>query len=347
MNWNGYEYLNYTNADVEGIVTIEDFLWGNDEVSRREYFNWKHRNNPLAEKPVGIVAKYEGKVVGFLGYVPAEWIIRDKRLKVLLLCDVVVHPEHRGKGLFASMTKAGMKMYCDEYKFFVAFTSNHMATPGYLKLGWKSIAVNKYMRRLSLLGLARAKMFRGESIGLKQGKFGEIEVSDRIRPDDITRIAGNNYYSENKLYQIKNPNFLEWKLSNPRAKYVYLYHLATTGIDAYIILRVQMNHAHIFDYDQEKGSLGVQKLISFIITHGKFSSISSFHAGMSAELKSFLRKKHFYVFDQIDKIKQKQSYHLPILIRPTKENVTDEDWFINEIDSRDESRWHITEICFD
>jgi len=347
MKSNDYEFSNYTSADVPEIVAIEHFLWGNDEESRSEYFKWKHQRNPLLKKPVGIVAKHEGKVVGFRGYVPSEWQIGDRKFKILLLSDTVVHPEHRGKGLFSSMTKIGMQMYCDEYRFFVAFTSNNMSTPGYLKLGWKPIAIKKYLRHLSLLGLARVKITGAGRTKLKLGQFGEFEVSDSIRPVDISNIDAINCYTENKLSLNKSPDFLEWKLSNPRAKYAYFYHLAESKIDAYVILRVGTSNAHVIDYGQGRDSLGVQKLISFIIKQRRLGSISFFNAGMPEELKPFLRKKCFYTFGQIDKIRHGKSYNLPILVRPTVENCVEDDWLIGDIDIRNIDNWHITEICFD
>jgi hypothetical protein len=347
MKWNDYELSKYTDADIEEIVVIISPLLGNDKASNNKYFAWKHQRNPFLKDTVGIVAKHAGKVVGFLGYVPTELKIGDANFKALQQSDTVILPEHRGKGLFSAMTRAGMDMYCDEYKFIVNFTSNNITAAGCLKLGWKPLVTINYLRHFNWLHLAKYKLSGAARVMLNPGNFGEVKVSDSLHTADISRISAEDCYSENKICQNKTPDFIEWKLSNPGAKYTYLYHLAESEIDAYLILKVHNIHAHIFDYGQKKGSAGMDKIISFILDHARFGSISFCNAGMPEDLRSFLRKKHFHSFNQIDRIRHRESYNIPIIVRPTVGNYSDDDWFVSGVDIRDIKNWQITEICFD
>jgi hypothetical protein len=182
---------------------------------------------------------------------------------------------------------------------------------------------------------------------LKLGNFGEVEVSNTLRPFDISRIDAGRFYPLNKLHQDKSPEFLEWRLSNPKAEFVYLYHLSESKTDAYVILSLDKVHAHIFDYGDESGSMGVKRLLSFILERARFASISFLDAGTPEDIKTYLRDKRFYAFDQINKLRNRKSYHLPLLVRPTKLNCVEDDWFVNGFDVRDIDNWQITEMCFD
>lgn len=347
MEWNGYELANYTNEDMEEILTLISPLLGSDRISNRDYFIWKHQKNPFLKKPLGIVARYAGRVVGFIGYVPAECRIGKTRFMILQQCDTVVYPEHRGKGLFSAMTKTGLRTYSDEYKFIVNFTSNHMTAPRMLKLGCYPLAARNYLRHFNLLSLARNRLFGTDGVAPDPVSLGDIEVTDSIHAADISGIGLADYYSENKISPNKTGDFLEWRLSNPRVKYTFFHHRAGGKIDAYLILRTNKIHAHVFDYGQREGSFGVQKILSFILNHTRFSSVSFVDAGTPDDLKSFLRKRHFYTFTQIERMRNRESNNIPIVIRPTVQNYSENDWFVDGVDARDINNWHITEICFD
>ncbi len=346
-NWKGYELSGYTDNDIEGIIALVSVLWGCDTSFNRDYFTWKHRRNPFLRGNIGIVAKSGGEVIGFLGYVPAEYKIGDTRFSILQQCDTVIRPEHRGKGLFSEMSKAGIRMYGHEYRFIVNFTSNYMTATGLMKIGFKPLAPVSYLRRFNLFNLARAKLKPGNGTLIKPGKFGNIEVSDNIRSSDIFSGGTANCYSEKTIYLNKIPEFLDWRYANPRARYMCLCHEAESNIDAYMIIRIKNSHAHIFDYGQNGSTDGLQRLFSFIINKTKFASISIFNGGLSDKLASFLRRNHFHSFARIDRIRNRGSSNNPIIIIPAKENYTEDDWFAGGADVRNVANWHITEMCFD
>ncbi len=105
MEWKGFELSNYTNEDIDGIVKVLSFMWENDEASNKEYFIWKHQRNPFLKKPVSVVAKHDGKVVAFWGFLPNEWRIGSEKINILISCDTIIHPGYRGKGLYSGMLK--------------------------------------------------------------------------------------------------------------------------------------------------------------------------------------------------------------------------------------------------
>jgi GNAT superfamily N-acetyltransferase len=347
MEWHGYQLSTFADEDIEEILILISALWGNDTSFNRDYFTWKHRKNPLLTGNIGIAAKYAGKVVGFLGYVPAEYQTGDSRFSILQQCDTVVHPEHRGKGLFSAMSKMGMNLHAGEYSYIVNFTSNYMTAGGLLKIGWQPLAPVRYLRKFSYVNLIKNRLSPESQTALTPGRFGDIEVSDKLPASGIFETGIPDCYARNKIHLKKTTEYIEWRLAYPRAKYVCLYILTGNDIDAYIVLKIKSNHAHIFDYGQKADGPGVPKLLAFLIKKAGLSSISFFDTTTPDELKPFLRKNHFQNFRCIDRIRHGRSYNIPIIIRPVVENYAEDDWRIGGVDTRDISNWHITEISFD
>jgi GNAT superfamily N-acetyltransferase len=347
MKWNDYQFSTYTDEDIAEILTLVSALWGNNASLNHDYFTWKHRSNPFLTGDIGIVAKYAGRVIGFLGYVPAEYIVDNNRFMILQQCDTVVHPEHRGKGLFSAMSRAGLQMYGSEYKYVVNFTSNYVTAGGLLKLGWQPLTTVRYLRRLSLPNLLKSRLFPASCTTLIPGRFEDIEVSDKIRASDFSGAGVTGDYAEGKICLNKTLALLEWRLSKPRATYICLYHLTGRDIGAYMVISIKNNHARVFDYGQKPGGPGIKSLLNFMSRNAGFSSITFLDSSTPEALKTFLRKKYFLRFAWIEKIRHGESYSIPIIIRPTVENYAEDDWRIGGVDVRDATNWHITEICFD
>jgi len=84
---------------------------------------WKYDDNPYTESPLGIMALYKGKVVGFRGYFATRFQIKGKNDKIISLCpgDTCVHPDHRRKGLSVAMGNRASEEYSGKYLFFFEF----------------------------------------------------------------------------------------------------------------------------------------------------------------------------------------------------------------------------------
>jgi GNAT superfamily N-acetyltransferase len=347
IKWHDYELYSYTEDDIEEILSVINPLLQDSRVSVRDFFTWKHRRNPLLTRPIGIVARHSGRMAGFHGFTPAACKLGDKTFMTLQQCDTVVHPDHRGKGLFSAMLTTGVRMYSDEYKLAVATTANPGSVAGCLRSGWQPLVPRYYLRHFSLLRLAKNRFSGTERTMVRPGVFGDIEVALTPCIADISRVGLADCFSENKICQHKTPEFLAWKLANPKVDYSYFYHFAGSLIDAYVILRSSGTRAHIFDYAQLKGSSGVPELVSFILRHTGFDSLSLVDTGTPVTLRSFLRKKQFYTFNRLQKMKDRMVYGIPIVLKPTVDSGAEADWLVDGLDVRNITSWQMTEICFD
>ena len=342
-----YTFIPYTQNDIEEIVALESHLWGDDFEANKRKFIWKHRQNPFLRQDVGIVARYGKDLVGFRGFTVTEWQVRNIPFSVLSPSDVVVHSDHRRKGLFAQMNRLAMLWYHDDYRLFVNLSSNRYSTPGYIKLGWRPVAYKTFLKHIGFYRLIKSRLSGKESGPFSVGTFEDIEVTNRFRADKMSELSLSCIRSSDNIHLNKNESFFNWKLTSPHRQRVYYYHYDHSGMDAYVILAYRDGKALVYDFEERENSQGVAKIITFILTENAFHVLYLVDVSLSKSLRTFLRKSHFYHYSVIDKMRMGESYGLPFLIRPVKEAYGEYDWYIDGVDTRDIARWIIRPICSD
>jgi len=107
-----------------------------------ELWEWKYVHNPFAQRdPEVVVALDRGRVVGARPLLDAQLWINDRKVKAAQPCDTMVHPEYRRKALFSKMNEiANAHSKAEGCALFYNFP-NLNSRPGYLKQGWRLIAI--------------------------------------------------------------------------------------------------------------------------------------------------------------------------------------------------------------
>jgi hypothetical protein len=95
------------------------------------YLKWKYHDNPYSDRPLGIVALYGGRVVGFRGYFATRWQIPEKSDRILILGpgDTCVHPDHRMKGLSIRMGNRAMEDFERDYMGLLNMRPRRIPSP--------------------------------------------------------------------------------------------------------------------------------------------------------------------------------------------------------------------------
>lgn len=100
MKYQDYEIEPYQSGQREEVVELLGQLLEGDPVTNDAYFGWEYEQNPHAEDLLGIVAKHQGKVVGFRGYGSSLWHRgTGKTTRTLIPGDTCVDLNHRKQGL--------------------------------------------------------------------------------------------------------------------------------------------------------------------------------------------------------------------------------------------------------
>ena len=122
----------------------EDFLELYDQVlgdRDDEWFRWKYENNPYVDRVPMIVAVHEdeGRVVGTKPCFALEIRAGSRTYRGLQPADVMVHEDHRRRGLYSRTTERLKERYRDrEAALFFNFP-NEATLSGSLKHGWRIV----------------------------------------------------------------------------------------------------------------------------------------------------------------------------------------------------------------
>ena len=359
LHYKDYEIINYRNEFLQQTADLQKYLWPNYESNTLAYLKWKFKDNPLTKKPFAIVALYKNKVVGFNGFFATRWRIGNKNDKILMLspADICVHPDHRKKGLFTAMTMFAVEKYeKTPYKTFIGLSINTSSGAGYKKMGWPKIADRTSMRQYNLIGLVNWVLINktGRNLHKHQityGKFGNIEISNKSRPEEMSAVAAKQKTLDNKITLFKDTSLFKWRFQNIRRSYTFYYHLNNETIDGYAVIETVDNSTsgHIVDYAEAKNGV-IYELLRYAVAKKHFDILSIWDVNLRKDIYRALKNLNFSTKNLLGKIEKKfpsEFPMLPVFVRPIKKTVKEEDWFIEGIDIRNINNWEINGICSD
>jgi N-acetylglutamate synthase-like GNAT family acetyltransferase len=126
-----------TEDDIPQIVELLKKSLGEELMPKsREYWQWKHVDNPFGKSPV-ILAFENGTLVGVRAFMRWQWRSAGQVFEAVRAVDTATHPEYQGRGIFKKLTMELLN-YCEsEGWHFVFNTPNNNSKPGYIKMGWK------------------------------------------------------------------------------------------------------------------------------------------------------------------------------------------------------------------
>lgn len=290
------------------VMGCMEYLYGSELAKNEKYIKWKYHNNPYTENPLGIVALDGDTVAGFRGYMALKWQVNGKEFKLLCAGDTVVRPEYRMQGLSIRMGNRAYEEYETEYKAILNFSGGHNSHPGYYKLGFVPL-------------LDKIDMYlQKEEISKEQ-----VEISNQ--PNVRTVVEPN------KISLVQDDKFHNWRFKNPRHEYKFYYH----GEDYILISKKDTGVRTILDYS-ENSIKNFNTILQYIICEPWYYWLYIKKYSNSENVVKSLNDFGF---------KEKEHKTYPILVRPTKRNYSEEDWFIEGFDIRNPENWKLREICSD
>lgn len=150
-----------TDQDADAVVDVcASALGWSDPTFDRALFAWKHFSNAFGRS---IIVVAEG-TNGLLAVRPLmQWRFVDGRetVRAARAVDTATLPEAQGRGLFRTLTEAGLRELADRDYAFVFNTPNDQSRPGYLKMGWEDVGPISFgfglSRPTSLVRIARSR----------------------------------------------------------------------------------------------------------------------------------------------------------------------------------------------
>ena len=355
MAFDEYEIRLYRSEFFPQVVELLKYLLGNDHYNNKSYFKWKYDDNPNTEYPLGIMALYKGKVVGFRGYFATRFQIKGKNDKIISLCpgDTCVHPDHRRKGLSVAMGNRASEEYSGKYPFFLNLSSTKISLPGYLRMRFLPLSSKTYLTRCSIAGLVKflfnaKKRFNQIAPKIPFGTFDDIIVSQHPRPKEMHALIAGQEFRADKIALYQDEEILRWRYANKHNKYIFLYRIKNAVITGYVVIQVSPNNRRGYIVDYAQGDeISIENILKFIIKARFFDVLSIYHFSLTDSIKHKVQDLGFKKVGLFRVIERRVKGELPLLIRPVKHNYSDNDFFVEGLDLRKIENWHIKGICSD
>jgi len=193
------------DSDRDMVLSLLDKVFSKQErsvsIRSSKLWEWKIKSSPFGKSMV-TVAEYDGNIIGVDHLWPWQLTYRGNVIKAYQPCDLAVHPDFRGKGLFKKMRMHGVE-YARNNGFQLIFNfPNENSLPANQSLGWNYLGkIDWWVRVLKPLNLLKGK--------LKPGKADYADIPEHFKPDCdlLDQIANNQERSTPYLRINRIPGF--------------------------------------------------------------------------------------------------------------------------------------------
>lgn len=222
-------------------------------VSTLDHYRWKFHSFPALPRSFEYAAFEGPKMLGYYAALPYQYKLGSQKMTCGMVCDVMTHPESRGKGVFVqlghyatdSLAQSGLDIT-------TGYPIRPEVLPGHLKVGWEVLhELPMYLRPLksrTLLpkglqftvpavdGVIRLvnKLFLRSS---SEFQFSLCELDELVKNEEGYNHFLNQWLNENKIALIKDLDFLRWRFAAPDTRYVFLKVLKGDKIVGLIAMR--------------------------------------------------------------------------------------------------------------
>lgn len=129
-----YTVRPYESGDAADVLALYETVWGSEHDAG--WLAYKYEANPYVDGTATMVAETDGTVVGARPAIPLPMRVGDSSLHGCFLVSLMVHPDHRRRGLFTRMMARGLDHYADAGVSICFNYGNELSAPGYRKLGF-------------------------------------------------------------------------------------------------------------------------------------------------------------------------------------------------------------------
>jgi GNAT superfamily N-acetyltransferase len=251
----------YEEGDEKSIVELINLTIPSARYSMERWL-WEYKNNPYGF--LAAVAECDGRIVGHMGLFFLRLKVGDRIILGSQACDLGIHPEFRGKGLFLAIGKALMIKAGEQGVSLTYGFPNRPSYFGHLKYGWFDVAMVPILVSLSNTYKALGQKIYEKHKGLKImdplvkissqladysfskashhkpwaiGRVETFQVSSvDERMDDFWKRAPKDY----GVMIVKDQKYLKWRfLDRPDFRYRLFTAEKNSNIEGYIVVSAE------------------------------------------------------------------------------------------------------------
>lgn len=227
-----YEIAPYEPEHREGYLDLFDSVLGQ---ATDDWFRWKYEDNPYADHVPIVLALDGDQVVGAKPCFPLELRAGGQRVVGYQPADVVVHADHRRRGLYSRTTERMKTRYADgEPSLFFNFP-NEATLSGSLKHGWQIVervpTYYRVQRPAAMLdedGSVPSRLAESATplaTGYLHARDAMVPFPGDVRVDRYETIPTDVFVDlyeraiPRTLHAHRDETFYEWRFENPRWTY--------------------------------------------------------------------------------------------------------------------------------
>lgn len=206
------------------------------------HFAWKFESFPATTPSFQYVATESNDLVGYYAAIPFTYSLDGAPTTCGMVCDVMTHPDRRGKGIFTRIGHfATDEMKREGLGFTTGYPIRPEVIPGHLKVGWKMVQrLPVYLRVLGVRSflprpfrfLAPAmdpfvRLLQAWALSSPAGYSTEVlqrdEFLGRYSGDEgeYTTLLGEWARQQGNVL-LKTCDFLRWRTDAPGTQYLFV-----------------------------------------------------------------------------------------------------------------------------
>jgi GNAT superfamily N-acetyltransferase len=352
----GYEIRAFETGMRAGVLDVLRYLWREDPSTADAIFTWKYEDNPYSDGLPGVVALERGRVIAYRGFMASAWKAGPggEPTSVLLSGDTVVQPDHRRQGLSLAMGRAAMDVFAEGGRLLLNLTASSASLPGYLKLGFVPFAEKRYLRRGGLPTAVWQKVsatVRPSALDRRIGfgRFGEVSVLSEPEPAAMADIAARNATGAGRLRLAQDERFFNWRYNHPAKRYVFYLRQAADVSGGYVVVGSGAGRTgFILDFADTDGET-VAALVQYAVQRRHFEPLLVEGYSLGAGFGQAAEALGYGTGGLVGAVKRVlgRERPLPVLVRPARQELAEEDWFVAGRDVRRQESWALKEIASD
>ena len=202
-----------------------------------EHYSWKFDQAPFQPNSYEYCAIEEQELAGYYAAIPYRYKVMDRTILAAMVCDVMTHPQMRGKGVFKKLGAYSLlKLKEAGIGFATGYPVRPEVIPGHLSVGWSiTTELPVYVYPLRLDGVLRKKGLRAltpivnaaaaayrKTLNLQVRPNRNICLNTVPFDDTVVRELAAFYEDWIKVHDLcleKTVEFLKWRLRAPGTLY--------------------------------------------------------------------------------------------------------------------------------
>jgi predicted N-acetyltransferase YhbS len=379
MNSEGFEFLKYRPEFKDDIIELQSYLWSHDLQKNRDYFEWKHENNPYNEEPMIYICLDKGRVVGTTSFFGAKWQVGypSKTFNIPMAGDSVIHPDYRNKGIFRKINELSIDdIHNRGYKYVFALSAAPVTYYSFLLLDWHSagrirearwqkIQANdtkarslarkipffyksyKFLKKAlfsndSSMDIIRKPLddFDNKNSWLSHRVSKHISVHNKPYPKEMEALVKQNK-RDGRIGHVRDSEYFSWRFQNPLSDYRFIY-WKDASLDGYLVLQISTKYLSTIVHivDWEATTPEVQDgLLKAALMLGNLKEIRVWTETGTEPTNNLLNMYGFA--PQIDE------KNPSLLIKYNQNNINQDKWILGDQQVTSLSNWDLRAIYSD